>query len=756
MTVKERGYSMTGRTSSSPHADARGAAKRTVQGREPVQMSVDFSKTTVSEVFGQNVFNRSVMRKLLPKHVYKALVRCLDFGEALHPSMADIVANAMKDWALSKGATHFTHWFHPLTGLTAEKHDSFLVSSAEDGGAILEFSGKLLIQGEPDASSFPSGGIRSTFEARGYTGWDPTSPAFLMESTNGKTLCIPTVFCSYSGHALDKKTPLLRSLEALNKQSVHLLKLLGNKEVKRVNCTVGAEQEYFLIDEAYYMSRPDLINSGRALFGAKPPRGQEMEDHYWGSIKERVLAFMMDTEAECYKLGVPVKTRHNEVAPAQFEVAPVFEYSNVAVDHNMLLMEVFRKTAQKHGLRCLFHEKPFSGVNGSGKHNNWSMADDQGNNLLEPGTTPQDNLQFIVVLTAVVRAINKYGHLLRASIASAGNDHRLGANEAPPAIMSIYLGDKLSAVVQTLIAGKKEILGEIGKVLQFGVSTLPDLPRDDSDRNRTSPFAFTGNKFEFRAVGSSQSIAWPNTVLNTIVAESMDFVATAIAAEIKGGLSVNEAAEKVVRQTLVENERILFNGDNYSKAWHDEAARRGLPNLKNTVDALPVLNEKEVKELFKKYEVLQEDELFSRYNVQLESYCKTVNIESLLTANIARTIILPAALEYQLKLAQTIATTKAAVSGLNLGEQENLLKHVCDKVSFLQVEIDKLEALILEGKKDDNGDHGEGDLLRKAKFYQERIIPAMDSVREGADKLETIVDDALWPLPKFREMLYIY
>jgi glutamine synthetase len=691
------------------------------------------------------------MRTLLPKNVYKALVRCFDFGEALDPSMADVVANAMKDWAIARGATHFTHWFMPMTGSTAEKHDSFLASSAEDGTALLEFPGKLLIQGEPDASSFPSGGIRSTFEARGYTGWDPTSPAFLMDSVNGKTLCIPTVFCSFSGHALDKKTPLLRSLEAVNKQAVRLLHILGNTAVKRVICTVGPEQEYFLIDEAFYLSRPDLINAGRCLFGAKPPKGQEMEDHYWGSIKERVLAFMMDSEAELYKLGVPVKTRHNEVAPAQFEVAPVFESSNVACDHNMLLMEVFKKTAQKHGLRALFHEKPFTGINGSGKHNNWSLADDQGNNLLEPGHTPHENTQFLVVLTAVIRAVNKHAKALRASIAFAGNDHRLGANEAPPAIISIFLGEKLLEVVQHLIEGKADS-GKSGKShIQFGVSTLPQLPRDDSDRNRTSPFAFTGNKFEFRAVGSSQSIAWPNTVLNTMVAESLDHMANEIEKLTKSGTPVLEAAQKVTRQVLTENQRVLFNGDNYSKEWHDEAERRGLPNLKNTIEALPPLVDKETKELFAKYNVLLEDELVSRYTIMLEGYCKTINIESLLTASIATTMILPAALEYQNRLATTLVQTKAAVGGINLTTQEGMLRELVNKVTQLKTSLEILESL-MHGSKEEE----ETDPFAHAKFYEQKVIPAMNDVRHAADDLETIVDDSLWPLPKFREMLYIY
>lgn len=731
-------------------AGARRGALLAVQQREPVRSSVDYTQTPLTEVFGCNVFNRSTMRSLLPKNVYKSLTKALDNGEQLDPSIADVVANAMKDWALARGASHFTHWFLPMTGLTAEKHDAFLVSTGDEG-ALLEFSGKNLIQGEPDASSFPSGGIRSTFEARGYTGWDPTSPAFIMESVNGKTLCIPTVFCSYSGHALDKKTPLLRSLDAINKQAVRLLKLLGNKEVKRVTCTVGPEQEYFLIDEAFYLQRPDLIAAGRALFGAKPPKGQEMEDHYWGSIRERVLSFMMDAEAELYKLGVPVKTRHNEVAPAQFEVAPVFEGSNIATDHNMVLMEVFRKTAQKHGLRCLFHEKPFSGVNGSGKHNNWSMADDQGNNLLEPGHTPHDNLQFLVCLTAVIRAINTHGALLRASIAYAGNDHRLGANEAPPAIMSVYLGDKLTEVVETIVSGKESTGGKSGTKIQIGVSTLPELPRDDSDRNRTSPFAFTGNKFEFRAVGASQSIAMPNTVLNTIVAESLEFMADKIEAATKDGKAdFNQAVSTIVKDVLAENKRILFNGDNYSKEWHAEAEKRGLPNNRHTLEALPVSADATAKKLFAKYEVLTEEEVQSRFNIELESYCKTINIEALLTISIAQTMILPAALEYQGRIAATLIQTKQALSSLDLGPQEKLLKEVADRVSRLKTNLEHLDALSHEV------DEGEADLLAHARFYQEKVIPAMNNVRQVADELETLVDDSLWPLPKFREMLYIY
>jgi glutamine synthetase len=729
--------------------NSRRHAVQKTQEREPIRGAMDYTNTSVSDVFGANVFNRQTMRKLLPKNVYKAFSHTIDNGERLDPALADVIANAMKDWAITHGATHFTHWFQPMTGLTAEKHDAFLVSSGDDG-ALLEFSGKVLLQGEPDASSFPSGGVRSTFEARGYTGWDPTSPAFIMESTNGKTLCIPTVFYSFNGHALDKKTPLLRSLEAINTQSIRLMRAIGNTTAKRVTCTVGAEQEYFLIDEAFYLQRPDLINAGRALFGAKPPRGQEMEDHYWGSIKDRVLSFMMDAEHELYKLGVPVKTRHNEVAPAQFEVAPVFESSNLATDHNMLLMEVFKKTAQKHGLRCLFHEKPFTGINGSGKHNNWSLADNEGNNLLEPGTTPRENLQFLVFLTAVIRAVNKHGGLLRAAIASAANDHRLGANEAPPAIMSIYLGDKLTQVVDSVLSGKPMDDKGHKKTIEMGVSSLPDLSRDESDRNRTSPFAFTGNKFEFRAVGSSQSIAWPNTILNTMVAESLDYMATRIEEAQKKDKDINAAVQTVCKEVLAENKQVLFNGDNYSKEWHAEAEKRGLPNMKNTVEALPEMVKKETKGIFAKYHVLTEEELQSRYNIMLENYCKTVNIEALLTSSIATTMVLPAALQYQTRVAQAIIATKEAVSGLDVGSEEQLLREITARVGKLKTSLEKLDALSHEV------DEGETDPLAHARFYQQKVIPAMNTVRQYADELETMTDDALWPLPKFREMLYIY
>ncbi len=740
----------------SQQAKSRFDAINTIKERQPVNSSVNYEETPLNEIYGINVFNKNAMRTVLPKPVYKALIRCIDHGEKLDPTIADVVANAMKDWAISRGATHFTHWFHPMTGSTAEKHDAFLAGPGTEGGALIEFSGKFLIQGEPDASSFPSGGMRSTFEARGYTGWDPTSPAFLMESTNGKTLCIPTVFCSFGGEALDEKTPLLRSLQALNDSGVRLLNLIGS-DVKRISSTVGAEQEYFLIDDAFYLARPDIIYSGRALFGARPPKGQEMEDHYWGTIKDRVLAFMMDCEAELYKLGVPVKTRHNEVAPGQFEVAPIFESANIAIDHNMLLMEVFRKTAQRHGLRCLFHEKPFSGVNGSGKHNNWSLCDEQGNNLLDPGHTPQENVQFLVVLTAVIRCMNQYGGLIRASIASAGNDLRLGANEAPPAIMSVYLGEGLTRVVEEICEGKKKTSGNAAEMVQFGVATLPDLPKDTSDRNRTSPFAFTGNKFEFRAIGSSMSIFFPNTVLNTMMAESMDYMYAEIKKIVDSGTDKVKAAEHVVRTVLKDNKRILFSGDNYSHEWQEEAASRGLPNLKNTIESLPEFVKDETKALFKKYGVFTENELVARYNVKAANFCKTINIEWQLTRNIATTIILPACLEYQSRLANTVLQTKAAVGGANIGTMETFLRSYVQKVSDLQYALETMDSIIAPSSGGPGGGHGEDvDQVLLAKFCQEEVLPAMAEVRAAVDELELYVDDSLWPLPKFRELLYIF
>ncbi len=727
---------------------ARQQAVHAISTQQPVATGLDYSKTPVTAIFGENVFGLEALRNALPKNAYQAILRTIEQGERLDTAHADVIAGAMKDWAVARGATHYAHWFQPMTGLTAEKHDSFVVHTP-DGRAVTEFSGKMLIQGEPDASSFPSGGIRATFEARGYTAWDPTSPVFLVDAVNGRTLCIPTAFCSYNGQALDEKTPLLRSLEALSKQAVRLCRLMGSGGVRRVVSTVGPEQEYFLIDRRFYWLRPDLINAGRSLFGARPPKGQEMEDHYFGSIRPRILAFMMDAEVECYRLGIPIKTRHNEVAPAQFEVAPIFERANVAADHNMLVMEVFRQVANRHGLQMLLHEKPFAGVNGSGKHNNWSMATDGGDNLLDPGDTPDKNAQFLVFLTAVIRAVNVWGKILRVGIAHAGNDHRLGANEAPPAIISVYLGEKLTEVVEGLISGGKGTKRQ-GSTLDIGVQSLPSLPRDSADRNRTSPFAFTGNRFEFRAVGSSQAISRPNAYLNTMVAESIDYVATQIEKRIKAKKSLHDAVQEVVQETLAANQAVIFNGDNYSAEWHKEAAKRGLPNLKNTVDAAEVLTHKDVAALFAKYGVLTGEELDSRYTVLLETYVKTLNIEALLTSNIARQSILPAAFAYQRQLADTIVRSREALNSTPVGGAESLLEDVGRLASALKGGCDRLDAV-----RDESDDH-HGSVAQHAKFMRDRLIKAMDEVRSTADQLEQLVDDALWPLPKYREMLYVY
>jgi glutamine synthetase len=698
------------------------------------------------DLFGKNVFSLSKMQSALPKDIYQNLLRTIRDGEPLDASVADVVANSMKDWAIEQGATHYCHWFLPLTGHTAEKHDSFLTPTG-DGQALVEFSGKNLIKGEPDASSFPSGGTRSTFEARGYTVWDASSPAFIIEGVNGKTLCIPTAFYSYDGTALDKKAPLLRSIAAVSKAALRVLRLFGNTSSKTIGCTCGPEQEYFLIDRRLYFLRPDLINAGRSLFGARPPKGQEMEDHYFGSIKERVLAFMMDCERTLYSLGIPIKTRHNEVAPGQFEIAPVFETSNVATDHNMLLMEVLKNTALKHGFKCLFHEKPFAGINGSGKHLNWSMSDDRGSNLLEPGHTPHENAQFLVFLTAAIKAVHTHSKLLRASIASAGNDHRLGANEAPPAILSIYLGDKLTEIVQGLIAGRVEA-GRSGGVMQIGISSLPPLPRDDSDRNRTSPFAFTGNKFEFRAVGSGQSIAMPNIVLNVIAAEALTVLAEEIERLIAGGTKLEAAVQKVVQENLKKHQAVLFNGDNYTSAWHEEAARRGLPNIRSSVDAFAALNDADAKAVFKRQCVCVDIELDARYNIAVEAYIKTVSIEAQLTSEMARTLILPAGFRSQTDISNCVIATKGAGAG-DFSAAEKSLKTLTAATSRLRTAIDSLDEI--RGK----ADHGGGDIAHHAMFYRDQVIPAMNEVRAAADALELLVDDQHWPIPKYRELLFM-
>lgn len=704
---------------------------------------VNFREVHVKDLFGENVFGEAAQRERLPKPVFSALQKTIKLGAPLDPQIADAVANSMKDWAIEKGATHYTHLFYPMTGLTAEKHDSFL-SPTSDGNSVVEFSGKELIRGEPDASSFPSGGIRATFEARGYTAWDPTSPAFIYESPNGSTLVIPTAFVSWTGEALDKKTPLLRSMEALSNQALRILRLFGNDSARKVFATVGPEQEYFLIDKNWYYARPDLINAGRTLFGAPPPKGQELEDQYFGAIPERVLACMADVEAQLFKLGVPVKTRHNEVAPSQYEIAPIFENANLATDHQMLVMETLRRTADQYGLACLLHEKPFAGINGSGKHNNWSMSTDHGENLLEPGDSPHENAQFLVFCVAVIRAVAKYPDLLRVSVASAANDHRLGANEAPPAIISIFLGEQLQDVIEQLEQGATKSSKQ-GGVMEIGVSVLPKLPRHAGDRNRTSPFAFTGNKFEFRAVGGSQSIAGPNTVLNTIVAESLDFIATHLESAINSGKDLHRAIQDLLPGIIKESKKVLFLGDNYTEEWHKEAERRGLPNARNTVDALSVVLRKETIELFGKYRVYSERELHSRYNILCESYIKTINVEARLTSLIAKTMILPAALRYQSEVAQAVSGTKAA--GVDNAVQAELLKSLTDAISTFQKSTSSLDDAI--------GHHANADVYAHAKHARDVVVPAMNAVRAAGDKLETLVADDLWPLPTYREMLFI-
>jgi len=723
---------------STPRQDAIRNISRTpaTAAREPFNLT---------EIFGSRVFNDAVQRRRLRPDAYQALRRTIDRGAQLDPRIADAVADAMKDWAVEHGATHFTHWFQPMTGLTAEKHDSFL-SPVVEGGAIQAFTGKELIKGEPDASSFPSGGIRATFEARGYTAWDPTSPAFLRVTPFGTTLCIPTAFCSWTGEALDTKTPLLRSCEALDRGARRLLGLIDERP-ERIFVTMGPEQEYFLIDRELYLLRPDLLISGRSLFGARPPKGQELEDHYFRTTPERVMNFMMDLEHELWRLGVPVKTRHNEVAPHQFEMAPLFEHVSLANDHNMLTMELMQSVAERHGLACLLHEKPFAGVNGSGKHNNWSMADERGNNLLDPGHTPHENLRFILCLTAVIRAVDVHQDLLRVSIAHAANDHRLGANEAPPAILSIFLGAELEEVVEGLISGGQTRSRARGHV-QLGVTTLPPIPKDTSDRNRTSPFAFTGNKFEFRAVGSSQTISYPNTFLNTAVAESFDFLAEEIERRSKSA-DRRAAIQELVRETLTAHQRILFSGDNYSREWEREAARRGLLNAKNTPDALALFATEKNLELFERYGVLSKREATARSNIFYSAYIHRVAVEALTAVQLASTAILPACLAYQKGLADTINAARAAAPRADLGEQEALLVEVSSLGSRLRGALTHLKEshATLEEKPD---------AVAQAQHCRDQVLPAMAELRAHADRLEGLVDDALWPLPKYHELLFVH
>ncbi len=704
---------------------------------KPISEPLNFAETPSQEVFAQNVFSLAVMKQRLPKAVYKSLVQTIAEGKPLEMSTADVVAAAMKDWAIEKGATHYAHVFYPLTGLTAEKHDSFL-SPNGGGTAVTEFSGDQLIQGEPDGSSFPTGGIRATFEARGYTAWDVTSPAYILENPNGTILCIPTAFVSWTGEALDKKTPLLRSMKVLNEQAQRILKLFGHTDGALVTATAGPEQEYFLIDRHFYLARPDLLNAGRTLFGAKPPKGQELEDHYFGAIPERVLACMLEAERELYKLGVPVKTRHNEVAPGQYEIAPVYENANVAADHQQMIMSTLKRVAEKYGMACMLHEKPFAGVNGSGKHLNFSFGNASQGNLLEPGDTPHENARFLVFCAAIIRAVDKYASLLRASIASAGNDHRLGANEAPPAIISIFLGDQLTDVFEQIKAGGAKS-SKSQDVLTVGVDTLPPLPKHAGDRNRTSPFAFTGNKFEFRAVGSNQSIAGPLVVLNTIVAESLDTIATKL--ETTTG-DFSTAVQTILQEIMVAHGRVIFNGDGYSEAWHQEAEARGLPNLRTAVDALPELASPEAIALFEKYNVLTARESKSRLDVKLEQYIKEVKVEASITAEVARTMIYPAAARYQNELAATAANLKAA----GVKADTAVLQTLTELADCLNQSVDELDLATA---------HEANDVLAEAEHIRDVILPAMNVVRSYVDKLEGLVADDLWPLPTYQEMLFI-
>ena len=695
-----------------------------------------------AELFGTLAFNDKAQQERLPKPVYRALRATITRGEPLDLSTADAVAAALKDWAVEHGATHYTHWFQPMTGITAEKHDSFLSPKAE-GSAIAEFRGKELIKGEPDASSFPSGGMRSTFEARGYTAWDPTSPPWLLfNGGNSVTLVIPTAFVSWTGEALDKKTPLLRSMEAVSTQAVRLLKLFGSS-AERVYATCGPEQEYFLIDRNFYFARPDLINAGRTLFGAKPPKGQEMEDQYFGAIPERVLACMAEAELELFKVGVPVKTRHNEVAPSQYEIAPVFENANVACDHQMMTMEMLKKIAPKYGLAALLHEKPFAGVNGSGKHNNWSLSDEFGNNLLGPGDTPHDNMQFLVFCAAVLRAVDRWQGLLRASIASAGNDHRLGANEPPPAILSVFLGDMLTDIFEQIEKGAAKSTKQ-GGTLDIGVSVLPKLPRDAGDRNRTSPFAFTGNKFEFRAVSSAQNIAFPNMVLNAAMADSLDSIVTELETATAKGEELNKAVGKLLTKVVKEHKRIVFNGNNYSSEWEKEAGKRKLLNLKNTVDALPQLITKDAVKLLEKYKILNVREIHARYEIFLENYNKTINVEGQLMVLMANRYILPAALEYQKRVGQSVAAVRAGGGKSTQGKK--LLGSYTKLVDRFKAQTDGLASAL-----NHNGVSAE----KHAKYMRDKIVPAMAKLREVGDEIEVLTPHEIWPLPTYREMLFV-
>ena len=727
---------------------ARQTAIAQVSRTRPLDRNIDYSKEPLQQIFGSLVFDEQDMRERLPRDVFKRLSATIHEGIPLAPQIADIIANTMKEWAVEKGATHYTHWFQPMTGNTAEKHDAFLMPSGE-GCVINEFSGKMLIQGESDASSFPSGGIRSTFEARGYTAWDPRSPVFIKESLNGKTLCIPTAFCSYTGECLDRKTPLLRSTQALSTHALRILRLFGNASASYVNTSIGVEQEYFLVDRQFFLQRPDLVNTGRTLYGARPPKGQEMGDHYYGSIRGRVLAFMMDVEKRLYRLGIPLKTRHNEVAPAQFELAPLYEEANIATDHNMLIMETLRGVARDHGFVCLLHEKPFKGVNGSGKHNNWSLTDSDGNNLLDPGDTPHENAQFLVFLCAVMRAVHRYAPLLRVGTATAGNDHRLGAHEAPPAILSIFLGNELMEVVDSIRQGTHS-KGREREFMRIGVTSLPSLPRDATDRNRTSPVAFTGNKFEFRAVGSSQSPAPTIFLVNTAVTEALDTYAGILEAAVADGTPFLDAVNNLLREEFTVHAPVLFGGDSYSAAWPKEAERRGLPNLKDTVSALEHFSDEKNVAVLSRYKVLSPREVIARQDILLEEYSNSLVIEAQVALEMGRTIILPAALSWQKNLADTIKALRETGFEEDTESHALLLKRVNRHMRDFMIALDRLDEELprcFDLK---------GSASKRAQFCRDLLVPVMAACRAEGDALEQLVDDGRWPLPKYREMLWIY
>ncbi|NBH98914.1 glutamine synthetase type III [Anaerotruncus sp. 1XD22-93] len=698
-------------------------------------------KVNAAAIFGENVFNDKVMQERLPKKVYKELKKTIKEGKELDPVAADVVAEAMKNWAVEKGATHYTHIFQPLTGMTAEKHDSFITAPGEDGTVLMEFSGKELIKGEPDASSFPSGGLRATFEARGYTAWDCTSPAYVREDAAGAILCIPTAFCSYTGEALDQKTPLLRSMEAINEQALRLLRLFGNTTSRKVTPSVGPEQEYFLVDKQKYLQRKDLIFSGRTLFGAMPPKGQELDDHYFGTIRQRIASFMKDVNEELWKLGVSAKTQHNEVAPAQHELAPVYAEANIAVDHNQVVMKTLKKTACQHGLQCLLHEKPFAGVNGSGKHNNWSITTDDGINLLDPGKTPHENIQFLLVLTCILKAVDKHADLLRESAADPGNDHRLGANEAPPAIISVFLGEQLEDVLGQLISTGMATHSLKGGVLETGVKTLPSLAKDATDRNRTSPFAFTGNKFEFRMVGSRDSIAGPNIVLNTIVAEAF-----ADACDIlEKADDFDMAVHDLIKKQATDHQRVVFNGNGYSDEWVAEAERRGLPNIKSMVEAIPALVSEKAIEVFGRFGVFTKAELESRVEIKYENYAKAINIEAKTMIDVAGKQIIPAVISYTKKLADTVNSVTAA--GARATVQAELLCEVSTLLEETKAALGKLVQLDAEAAQKEEG-------AAQAAFFHEVIMPAMTELRTPVDKLEMLVDKEVWPMPSYGDLLF--